>query len=199
MATMTTLINPLETEAQTLYIIDAAASRFQIRAYAAGMLSSMGHNPTIGVRDLAGEVRFEPGTLANASLTLVLKTGSMWVTDQMREKDKRDIEDKMHNDVLESGMFPEIVFECASPVATKTSEGQYRVELKGNLTLHGVTRSESVQAYLSVSDTMLRARGEFSIRQSDYRIRPVSAIGGTLTLKDELKCTFEIVARRKRD
>ncbi len=199
MATMTTLINPLETEAQTLYVIDAAASRFQIRAYAAGMLSSMGHNPTIGVRDIAGEVRFEPGTLANASLKLVLKTGSMWVTDQMREKDKRDIEENMHNDVLESRIFPEIVFECSSPTATKTSEGQYRVELNGNLTLHGVNRSESVQAYLSVSDTMLRARGEFTIRQSDYRIRPVSAIGGTLTLKNELKCTFEIVARRKRD
>ena len=196
---MTTLVNPVETDAQTVYVIDAKASRFQIRAFAAGMLSSMGHNPTIGVRDITGEIQFESGTLANASLRVYMKTASMWVTDQMREKDKRDIEDNMHNDVLESRLFPEIVFECSSPTATKTGEGQYRVDMKGNLTLHGQTRSESVQAYLSVSDTMLRARGEFSIRQSDYRIRPVSAIGGTLTLKDELKCSFEIVARRKRD
>jgi polyisoprenoid-binding protein YceI len=196
---MTTVVNPFETKTQTLYIIDAAASRFQIRAFAAGMLSAMGHNPAIAVRDFTGEVRFEPGTLDNASLRLRLKTASMWVTDQMREKDKREIEEKMHSDVLESKTFPEIVFESSNSTATRTSEGQYRVDLKGNLTLHGVTRSEPVLAYLTVTDNVLRARGDLSIRQSDYRIRPVSAIGGTLTLKDELKCSFEIVARRKRD
>jgi polyisoprenoid-binding protein YceI len=196
---MTTLVNPVETDRQTVYVVDTKASRFQIKAFAAGMLSSMGHNPTVGVRDMMGEIKLDPGTLANASLRLQIKTETMWVTDQMREKDKRAIEDNMHNDVLETRIFPEILFECSSPTAIKTGEGQYRVELKGNLTLHGVTRTESVQGYLTVSDTMLRARGEFTLRQSDYRIRPVSAIGGTLTLKDELKCSFEMVALRKRN
>jgi hypothetical protein len=41
----------------------------------------------------------------------------------------------------------------------------------------------------------LRAYGEFSIRQSDYGIAPVSAAGGTLKLKDELKFNFDITAR----
>ncbi len=42
---------------------------------------------------------------------------------------------------------------------------------------------------------MLRANGEFSIRQTDYGIRLVSVAGGTLKLKDELKFTFDIVAQ----
>ena len=44
---------------------------------------------------------------------------------------------------------------------------------------------------------MLRAFGEFAIRQSDYNIKPVSAIGGGLKVKDEVKFSFDIVARRQ--
>jgi hypothetical protein len=42
---------------------------------------------------------------------------------------------------------------------------------------------------------MLRISGEFSLRQSDYGIKPVSFAGGALRLKDELKFNFELVAR----
>jgi len=44
---------------------------------------------------------------------------------------------------------------------------------------------------------MLRANGEFPLSQRAYRIKPVSVAGGALKLKDELKCTFDIVARKK--
>jgi hypothetical protein len=44
---------------------------------------------------------------------------------------------------------------------------------------------------------MLRATGEVSIRQSDYGIEPVSAAGGTIKLKDELKLSFDISARKQ--
>ena len=38
--------------------------------------------------------------------------------------------------------------------------------------------------------------GGFSLRQSDYNIKPVSVAGRALKLKDELKLAFEIVARK---
>jgi hypothetical protein len=44
---------------------------------------------------------------------------------------------------------------------------------------------------------MLRAAGELTIRQSDYRIQPVSAAAGTIRLKDELKLSFDISARKQ--
>jgi hypothetical protein len=40
------------------------------------------------------------------------------------------------------------------------------------------------------------AHGEFSLRQTAYAIKLVSVAGGTLKLKDELKCSFDIVARK---
>jgi hypothetical protein len=43
----------------------------------------------------------------------------------------------------------------------------------------------------------LRASGEFTLRQSDYGIKPVSFAAGALRLKDELKFQFELVARQQ--
>ena len=44
---------------------------------------------------------------------------------------------------------------------------------------------------------MLRAFGECSLRQSDYKIRLVSAMGGGLKVKDEVKLSFDLVARKQ--
>jgi hypothetical protein len=69
--------------------------------------------------------------------------------------------------------------------------------LDGELTLHGVARTQPVSARVSVNGDVLRAMGDFSVRQSDYEIRPVSAVGGTIKLKDELKLSFDISARKQ--
>jgi hypothetical protein len=50
---------------------------------------------------------------------------------------------------------------------------------------------------VTLAGDTLRAAGEFSVRQSDYEIRPVSAAGGTVKVKDDLKLTFDITARRQ--
>jgi polyisoprenoid-binding protein YceI len=71
------------------------------------------------------------------------------------------------------------------------------VALNGELTLHGVTRPMPVSARVVIQSDSLRASGEFTVRQSEYDIAQVSAAGGAIRVKDELKCTFEIVARRQ--
>jgi hypothetical protein len=39
--------------------------------------------------------------------------------------------------------------------------------------------------------------GDFTLSQKEYEIRPVSAVGGTIKLKDELKLTFDMNARKQ--
>ena len=56
------------------FLIDKTASRFTVQAFATGLLSSFGHNPTIGIRDFEGEIQFTPETYDNASLQMSLKT-----------------------------------------------------------------------------------------------------------------------------
>jgi polyisoprenoid-binding protein YceI len=67
--------------------------------------------------------------------------------------------------------------------------------LDGELTLHGVTRPQSIVARVTLLGSMLRVSGEFSLDQTDFNIRLISVAGGALKVKDELKFSFEIVAR----
>jgi polyisoprenoid-binding protein YceI len=73
----------------------------------------------------------------------------------------------------------------------------FAATLNGNLSFHGVTNAQQVSARIAVLGEMLRASGEFTLRQSDYGIKPISVAGGALKVKDELKCSFEMVARKQ--
>jgi len=59
------------------------------------------------------------------------------------------------------------------------SEGQYSVELNGELTLYGVTRNQAVSARVMLRGTTRTAFGDFPVNQTDYGIRLVSALGGS--------------------
>lgn len=179
------------------YIIETKGSTFTVRAFATGLLSAFAHSPTIAIRDFEGEVLLDSDAVEQSSLQIVIRPASLTVTDDISDKDREEINRRTQDEVLESDSFPEIVYECSRLSASKTEGGQYWVALNGDLTLHGVKRSQPVSARVSVNGTTLRATGDFSIRQSDYEIRLVSAAGGTVKLKDELKLSFDISARKQ--
>ena len=179
------------------FIIDSRSSRFTVRAFATGMLAAMGHNPTIGVRDLKGEVNFNPEKAEASSFRLVVKTSSLGVQDDISDKDRREIERIMSQDVLQSAEFPEILYEAAGISISKMGDMLFSATLNGELTLHGVKRAQPIAARISLLGSMIRASGDLSLNQTDYNIKPVSVAGGAIKLKDEVKFSFEIVARRQ--
>jgi polyisoprenoid-binding protein YceI len=196
MGQISTAVEPPEI-AMDRYVIDGRASRFSVRAFATGLLAAMGHNPTIGIRDFGGEVRFDPDKMDAGSFRLAIKTASLSVQDDISDKDRREIERLMNQEVLETAKFPEILYEALSIAVTKMSEMLYSAALQGDLTLHGVTHRQPITARVTMLGSMLRASGDFSLSQTDYNIKLVSVAGGALKLKDELKFSFEIVARRQ--
>jgi polyisoprenoid-binding protein YceI len=180
--------------AAVTYRVDSGQSKFIVRALVGGLLSSFGHNHTIGIREFTGEASLTPDAIAPASLHLTIKADSLTVLDKVSASDKQEIETKMRNQVLETGQFANITFKSTNISANKTGEGQYDIQIWGDLTLHGVTKSIWFKGQMSVGGNSLRAKGEFALRQSEFKIKPVSAAGGTIKVKDELKFSFEIVA-----
>jgi polyisoprenoid-binding protein YceI len=176
------------------YIIDADQSRFTVHAFAKGLLSAFGHSPTLAVRGLAGEVEFDAAAPAAASLRLSIPADSLTVFDDMSEADRREIERKTREEVLEAARYPEIVFQGVTVSTQRAGEGQYWVRLSGELSLHGITRTQTIEASVQLTQNCLRARGESTLRQSDHRIEPVTALGGAIKLKDDLELSFDIIA-----
>lgn len=185
------------TDAAIRYRIDAGMSRFTVRAFATGLFSSLGHNPTLAIRDYTGEATFVSSNPEQSSIRVSVKPASLTVTDDVSQKDRSDIENRTNQDVLETSVYPEIVFESSQVVATKLGDDRYAANVTGNLALHGITRSETISAQVSVTGDVLRAYGEFSLRQSDYGIKLVSVAGGTLKVKDEVKIAFDFTARKQ--
>jgi polyisoprenoid-binding protein YceI len=81
--------------------------------------------------------------------------------------------------------------------ASVLGDNRYQANLNGNLTLHGETRPITIPTQVTLLGDMLRAGGEFPLLQTNFGIAPVSVAGGTLKLKDEVKFSFDIVARKQ--
>jgi len=183
-------------EAQTTYRVNPESSRFTMQAFAEGLLSAFGHNPKLNAREFSGEVLIEGDKVESASLHFLVKTGSLHVADDVSEKDRLEIERSTRDDVLEAARYPEIVYQGKVVSADRIYEGFYRVKIEGELSLHGIKRSQPLDFQVRVSEDTIRAEGEATLNQSDFEIKKVSVAGGTLRVKDEVKLTFLMVAEK---
>ena len=177
-------------------MIEAKASTFVVRAFSSGLLGAFGHDPTIRILDFHGDVEFDPDAVASARLRMSVAASSLQVLDEISENDRAEIERRMYYEVLEINRFPEITYLCSQISARGGGSARYWVALNGDLSLHGVNRRHLVSARVMLSGDSLRASGEFVLRQKDYDIRPPIVAGGVISIKDELKFSFDVLARK---
>lgn len=176
------------------YKIDASRGTFTAQAFADGMLSFMGHNPTFAVRKYGGEIQLTPENNAVESMLLIAQAASLNLTDKVSEKDAAEIENTMQREVLEIARFPEIVFVSRDVSMNQIEGTKYNVEINGVLSLHGEKRNQRVNIEASIVGTTITAKGSFKLKQSDFKIKQVKALGGTLKVKDEVEISFNITA-----
>jgi polyisoprenoid-binding protein YceI len=184
-------------DALAQFTIDTKASLFTVQAFASGIVAVVAHSPKFAIRNFVGEMKFAPETLQNASVNLMINVGSLEIMDEVRATDRREIERVMFDEVLETNRFPKVEYKSSLVTATKTGESMYRVESLGDLTIHGITRGMRLESQVMVGEETLKAQGSFSILQSDFGLKIASVAGGTLKLKDELKCGYFVIGRRQ--
>jgi polyisoprenoid-binding protein YceI len=167
-----------------------------IRAFAGGLLWFKGHDHFVQARDFTGEARLSPGSVSPASLNLSVRAASLAETREVfNEQQKKIIDGELRDIVLEPDKYPEITFR-STDVSVEPRGGAFKVTLGGDLTLRGVTRRVQIPAEVSLEGSDLHARGEFDIKRSDFKVPATSAFHGTVRVRDRLKITFDIVARK---
>ncbi|APW62962.1 YceI family protein [Paludisphaera borealis] len=179
------------------YVFDKRQSQFTVQAFKTGLLSTFGHSPTFAVGDYSGEARFGAGGLASFSLELTVVADSLSLLDRVGVTDRREIESRMRDDVLETRAHPEIRYRAERLADERIAPGRYRIRIGGPLSLHGVTHPHQIDAELTVFNDALQLRGGCALRLSDYQIKPVSALAGAIKLKDELQLTFDLNAPKE--
>ncbi len=176
------------------YKIDANRGAFTAQAFADGMLSFMGHNPTFAVSCYGGEIQLTPDNARVESFLLIAQAAKLTLLDEVSRKDAAEIENTMRGEVLEISRFSDITFVSKDVSMSPIDGEKYAVELKGFLSLHGETRPQAIKTNAIISGKTIRATGEFKLKQSDFNIKQVKALGGTLKVKDEVKISFDITA-----
>jgi polyisoprenoid-binding protein YceI len=182
---------------ENLFAMDARASLFTVQGFATGIAAVVAHSPKFAVRDFVGEIRFAPDAAQNASVQMTINRSSLEIIDEVTRSERREIERVMFEEVLESRFYPKIEYRSTRVNATKLSENIYRIVVGGELTLRGIGRTVGLDAQVVSGEDAIKAQGSFSVLQSDFGLKIASVAGGSLKMKDELKCGYFIVARRR--
>ncbi len=165
--------------------LDVERSTLTVRVFKAGLFSAFGHNHEIRAGLSSGSVDEGP----NPSVELEVDARKLTVLDpQLKPEQRAEVQKTMHSaDVLDSETFPHIRFR--SNTVEKMGDGRFLV--KGELELHGQVRP----VQMTVKGEAGHYQGTASLKQRDFRIKPVSVAGGTIKVKDEIKIEFEIFPR----
>lgn len=180
-----------------LYRVDTQKSLFTVHPFATGLAKTLSHGLNIAIRDFTGEIRFVPGTLQKAGINLQIKADSLSVTDDMKDTDRYEIERVMKDEVLRAAQHPIIEFKSSSIRPHQTMEKHYRLEVTGELSLSGHRTSHSFETTIVMGTDSLRANGQFQVKQSDYKIPPISAAAGLIKVHDQVKLHFYLVAQKE--
>lgn len=194
---------------ESVYEIDAMQSMIQVYAYRAGSLSRMGHDHVIASRGVGGfalktRVTDSPEVVIQADLFMSLY--SMTVDDEgLRAKAGFGTEVSERARVGTRSNMLASLDAAEHPFVTLHIEGTFenreslaaKIPLRATIALHGVSMTIDVIADVSMDADRLQAEGHFTLRQSDFGIKPYSVLGGALAVRDELDITFRISANRE--
>lgn len=178
------------------YRIDPQRSKFMVNADRTGLAYFKGHSHRIAVRDFSGEASLTMDALNPASLSMTIQANSLEETDPVFTPDqKKIIKKELDEIVLESAKYPEITFKSTDITGTMKN-GAFNVKIRGNMTLHGVTRQVEIPATVTVQGDTLRATGEFEINRKKYGVNATNAFYGMVRVKHDLKFIFDIIGQR---
>ena len=165
--------------------IDVERSTLTVYAYKSGLFSAFADNHIIRAPIAGGSISDQ----APLAVDFVVHAADLLALDPNLAPARRaEVQARMVGpEVLDTVKYPEITFTSTAVEAG----GPDRWTITGRLTIHGQTRPVTVSA-VRQNGTY---RGSVEIKQRDFGIEPISIVGGTVKVKDQLKIEFDIVAR----
>ena len=192
-------------DASERYVVDAAQSDVHWLVYKAGALARLGHNHTIAVGDLSGDVAVNRADLPKSQFNLQFSVASLVVDDPALRAtlgeefasvpsadDVAGTRTNMLSErVLDGENHPRIRITGAGPVALGSKQ-----ELAVKVEILGRTVDLKVPTEVTIEGEQLHARGAFELNHADLGMKPFSVMAGALQVGEKLSFTYEVTARR---
>jgi polyisoprenoid-binding protein YceI len=178
------------------YAVDPAASQVVIHVGKAGLFRFAGHGHEVVAPIHQGSAVVDPDHLESASVELAFQAAALRVTGRGEPAgDVPKVQQAMVGpECLDAGRFPSIRFASRAVTVKARSGDAFDVVVRGELTLHGVSREVLVPVHVVVGKDGIRATGTTKVRQTAFGIKPIS-VAGVVNVKDELEIAWTVVAR----
>jgi polyisoprenoid-binding protein YceI len=177
------------------YVIVPEESTVTLRVGKAGLFKFAGHSHEVTAPARGGEIAADAADLARSSVSVTFAAADLRVTgkDEPPEDQPKVQEAMLGPKVLDAGRYPDIAFRSQQVSGRETSPGVFELQVRGELTLHGVSRPLTLPVHVERAGTLV-ASGRTSIRQTDYGIKPVS-VAGVVNVRNEVEVEFRFTAR----
>ncbi len=183
--------------------VDIDASQVYIKV---GSASRLGHPHGVegkfksGKLALGGKGEFVFDMTSFAADTAEARKRVGLAGKKVSENEAKKVTETMRGaEVLDVGQYPTAAFSIASIVpADKQAAGEPGAyQLEGNFTLHGTEQKLAFKAGIEKTDKqgILKMSGTFTIRQTDFGMKPYSAAGGLAKVADELEVTGDLTLK----
>ena len=167
-------------------------SRLEVLTGKAGLLSFAGHEHLIRARSFTGDVVFFPDRPERSRVDIRVLAESLEVLTPPDTAEIRKVTAAMRTEVLRVAQHPEIRLRSSSVSPTRAG-----VHLLAALTLVGETRSVVIDLTVHRTADSLRAQGRFSVKQTDFGIKPYAGgPGGAVKVADRVDFTIDVIAAR---
>ena len=179
----------------TEYRVEPSKSSLRIEVGKGGAFGFVaGHTHEVE-GSIQGTVAADARDLPRASIRLEIQTARLRVTGKGEPPDDvPKVQERMlGDDVLAVARYPAITFRSTSIAVAGRSESEIELRVTGELTIHGQTKSITVPVRARLDARSLTATGTFSVKQSDFGIKPIS-VGGVVNVKDALSIHFTVTA-----
>jgi len=164
--------------------------------------NSLGHDHVIVNQSITGSVEYDAQNIEHSRFRLMFPVAKFLVDDPkwreqaggvfaepFAEGDRPDVRDNMLGaDILDAKKFPSIEAFSESVAGTFPNLNVAVVFL-----IHGAKKVVTVPVKVKTRGEKFYAKGEFSIKQTEFDITPFSILFGAIGIKDEMDIRFEIV------
>ena len=188
----------------TRYRVVSDESEVRVLVYRDGPMARLGHNHVLSSQSLQGDVLIgERGQEPRVSLVLPVASFSVDQAELRTEEgedfpgavDKDSITGTKKNllsePLLDAARFPEIRLTSRSVAGSAPDYAMtVAVEVKGQ------THELQVPVRVEQGPKELRATGAFTVTHEELGLTPFTVMGGLLSVKDEIRLRFRIVARQ---
>ena len=168
-------------------------ARLLVRTHREGLGARAGHDLIIEATRWVGQVRIDAGEPPRGHVEVRVDTHGLEVRQghggarPLTDKDRLEIKGNIEEKVLHAERDPELRFSAETVVVE-----DHHTHFTGNLTIGGQTRPIDVDVELEPAADGLHAHGTVQIRQTDYGIKPYSALMGMLKVANEVEVDFDV-------